>query len=151
MFTYCKIPKKSPKADIIQRPYSRGIFLEGDIFGGAYLSRSTGLALKLKVNLQFLLCFTLYLNATFQVQASGWGLYLEGWSNGGFFTFPLWGAYILRGLYMEGLIFGILQYISLTSKLCTHIHVTYLWTYEYKLRCNFNLGSLLLVLQNCMF
>ena len=66
VFTYCKIPKISPKADIIQRPYSRGIFLEGVIFGGAYLSRSTGLALKLKVNLQFLLC-----NATFQVQASG--------------------------------------------------------------------------------
>ena len=35
---------------------------------------------------------------------------LEGQSNGGFFALPVWGAYIWRGLYMEGLIFGILRY-----------------------------------------
>ena len=38
------------------------------------------------------------------------GLYLEGQSNGGVFTLWVWGAYIWRGLYMEGLIFGILRY-----------------------------------------
>ena len=38
------------------------------------------------------------------------GLYLEGRFNGGFFALPVWGAYIWRGLYMEGLIFGILRY-----------------------------------------
>ena len=44
------------------------------IFGGAYLgweiwvSKSNGLALYLEVNLPFLLCFTLYLRAIFQVQ-----------------------------------------------------------------------------------
>ena len=54
-------------------------------------------------------CFTLYLRAIFQVQAPG-GLYLEGRFNGGFFASPVWGAYIWRGLYMEGLIFGILRY-----------------------------------------
>ena len=45
----------------------------------------------------------------FQVQAppGGGGLYLEGLLNGGFFALPVWGAYIWRGLYMEGLIFGI--------------------------------------------
>ena len=53
-----------------------------------------------------LLCFTLYLRAIFQVQAPG-GLYLEGRFNGGFFALRVWGAYIWRGLYMEGLIFGI--------------------------------------------
>ena len=53
--------------------------------------------------------FTLYLRAIFQVQAPG-GLYLEGRFNGGFFALPVWGAYIWRGLYMEGLIFGILRY-----------------------------------------
>ena len=37
------------------------------------------------------------------------GLYLEGRFNGGFFALPVWGAYIWRGLYMEGRIFGILQ------------------------------------------
>ena len=59
--------------------------------------------------LPFLLCLTLYLRAIFQVQAPR-GLYLEGRFNGGFFTLPVWGAYIWRGLYMEGLFFGILRY-----------------------------------------
>ena len=39
------------------------------------------------------------------------GPYLEGQSNGGLFALPVWGAYIWRGLYMEGLIFGILRYL----------------------------------------
>ena len=30
--------------------------------------------------------------------------------SGGFFALRVWGAYIWRGLYMEGLIFGILRY-----------------------------------------
>ena len=37
------------------------------------------------------------------------GLYLEGRFNGSFFALPVWEAYILRGLYMEGLTFGILR------------------------------------------
>ena len=88
--------------------------MEGLIFGGAYLrreicvSKSIGLALLLEQNLPFLLCFTLHLRAIFQVQAPG-GVYLEGRFNGGFFALSVWGAYIWRGLYMEGLIFGILQ------------------------------------------
>ena len=41
------------------------------------------------------------------------GLYLDGLFNGGFFALPDWGAYIWRGLYMEGLIFGILRYFRL--------------------------------------
>ena len=94
---YRKIPKISPWAYIFQRPFLRGLFLEGLIFGGAYLrkeicvSKSIGLALWLEVNLPR-------------------GLYLEGQFNGGFFKLPDWGAYIWRGLYMEGLIFGILRY-----------------------------------------
>ena len=61
------------------------------------------------------LCFTLYLRAIFHVQAHG-GLYLEGRFNGGFFALLDWGAYILRGLYMEGLIFGILRYLNKRNK-----------------------------------
>ena len=38
------------------------------------------------------------------------GLYSEGLFNGGVFALPVWGAYIWRGLYMEGLCFGILRY-----------------------------------------
>ena len=47
----------------------------GLVFGGAYLrreicvSKSIGLVLYLEVNVPFLLCFTLYLRAIFQVQA----------------------------------------------------------------------------------
>ena len=37
---------------------------------------------------------------------------LEGRFNGGFFALRVWGAYIWRGLYMEGLIFGILRYFT---------------------------------------
>ena len=51
-------------------------------------------------NLPFLLCFTLYLRAIFQVQAPG-GLYLEGRFNGGFFALLVWGAYTWRGLFSE--------------------------------------------------
>jgi len=39
------------------------------------------------------------------------GLCLEGRFNGGFFALRVWGAYIWRGLYVEGLIFRILRYI----------------------------------------
>ena len=53
--------------------------------------------------------FALYLRAIFQVQASRGGLDLEGRFNGGYSALPVWGAYIWRGSYMEGLIFGILQ------------------------------------------
>ena len=35
---------------------------------------------------------------------------MEGRFNGGFFALPLWGAYLWRGLYTEGHIFGILRY-----------------------------------------
>ena len=52
--------------------------------------------------------FYFVFEGNFQVQAPG-GLYLEGRFNGGFFALPVWGAYIWRGLYMEGLIFGILR------------------------------------------
>ena len=80
---YRKILKISPGAYIFQRPFLRGLFLEGLIFGGAYLrreicvSKSIGLALQLEVNLPFLLCFTLYLRVMFQVQAPG-GLIFGG-------------------------------------------------------------------------
>ena len=76
------------------------------MYGGAYLrreisvSKSIGLALKLEVNLPFLLCFTSYLRATFQVQAhgGGGGSYFEGRFNGGFSRL---GAYIWRGFFSE--------------------------------------------------
>ena len=89
----------------------KGLFLEVLIFEGAYLwreicvSKSIGLALQLEVNLPFLLCFTSYLRAISN-------LYLEGRFNGGFFALRVSGAYIWKGLYMEGLIFGLLWYTA---------------------------------------
>ena len=72
---YRKIPKISPGAYIFQRPCLRGLFLEGLIFGGAYLrreicvSKSIGLAFSGKEIYHF--CFVLY---------------SEGRFNGGFFA-----------------------------------------------------------------
>ena len=39
LVVYSKIPKIRPGAYIFQRPFLRGLFLEGLIFGGAYLRR----------------------------------------------------------------------------------------------------------------
>ena len=80
--TYRKIPKISPGAVY----FSKALF-EGPIFGGAYIQRglSTEGNLRFKIDwaslvvgskfttpdLLFLLCFTLYLRAIFQVQALG--------------------------------------------------------------------------------
>ena len=76
-----KLKKISPGAYIFQRPFLRGVFLEGLIYGGKFTFQNLiGLALQFVVNLSFLLCFTLYMRAIFQVQALGGqgGLYLEG-------------------------------------------------------------------------
>ena len=55
----------------------------------------------MEVNLPFLLCFTLYLRAIFQVQVPEGDLYLEGRFYGGFFQLPVLGAYTLRSLSSE--------------------------------------------------
>ena len=77
LVSYRKIPKISPGAYVFQRPFLRGLFLEGLIFGGAYLrreicvSKSNGLALYLEINLPFLLCFTLYLRENSKYKPPG--------------------------------------------------------------------------------
>ena len=109
---YRKIPKISPGAYIFQRPFLRSLFLEGLIYGAGNLRLKidwASLIVGSKFTVFALFNFTLYLRGIFQLQALG-GLYLEGRFYGGFFTLPVWGAYIWRGLYMEGLIFGILRY-----------------------------------------
>ena len=93
--------------DSVNKP--RGLFLEGLIFGGAYLrreiyvSKSIGLALKLKLNLPFLLCLLCIWGQFSKYKPPG-GLYLEGRFNGGFFALPVCGGG--GGLYLEGLIHG---------------------------------------------
>ena len=49
--------------------------------------------------------FYFVFEGNFQVQSPS-SLYLEGEFNRGFFVLRVWGAYIWRGLYMEGLIWN---------------------------------------------
>ena len=49
--------------------------------------------------------FYFVFEGNFQVQAPPGGLYLEGRFNGGFLRYEFGGAYIWRGLYMEGVYF----------------------------------------------
>ena len=63
------------------RKYFSKVHFGGLIFSGAYLRKevcvSESISLIMEVNLAFLLCFTLYLRAIFQVQAP-WGLIFGG-------------------------------------------------------------------------
>ena len=100
--------------------FSKALF-EGLIFGGAYIRRglSTEGNLRFRIDWASLIVgskFTVFALFYFvfegnfpSIKPLG-GLYLEGRFIGWFFELPVWGAYIWRGLYMEGPIFGILRY-----------------------------------------
>ena len=103
--------------------FSKALF-EGLIFGGAYIWRglSTEGNLCFKIDWASLIVgskFTIFalfyfvFEGNFPSTSPHGGLYLEGRFNGGFFALSVWGAYIWRGLYLEGLIFGILLYVSI--------------------------------------
>ena len=99
---YRKIPKISPGAYIFQRPFWRGLFLEGPIFGGAYVlreicvSKSIGLACSGKDVFVVLLCN----RGQFPSTSPPGGLYSEGRFNGGFFALQFWGL-IFGGAYFR--------------------------------------------------
>ena len=104
------MPKISPEAYIFQRPFLRGLFLEGLIFGGAYVrreicvSKSIGLACSGKEIYHF--CFVLLcIRGQILSTSPPGGLYLEGRFNRGFFALQYWGAYIWRGLIHGGAYF----------------------------------------------
>ena len=85
---YRKIPKISPGAYIFQRPFLRGLFLEGLIFGGAYVrkkicvSKSIGLACSGKEI--YLFCFVLLcIRGQIPNTRPPGGLYSEGLIHGG--------------------------------------------------------------------
>ena len=103
--------------------------MEGLIFGGAYVrkeicvSKSIGLACSGKEIYHF--CFVLLcIRGQIPSTSPPGGLYSEGRFNVGFFALRFWGDYIWRGLYMEGLIFGILRYFTgpVVQKLDNAIH-----------------------------
>ena len=99
---YRKIPKISPRAYIFQRPFLRGIFLEGLTHGGkfAFLNR---LRQPYSCKEIYRFCFV-FLCSKYKPQG---GLYLEGRFNGGFFALRVWGAYTWRSLFSE--FYGILR------------------------------------------
>ena len=80
---YCKIPKISPGAYIFQRPFLRGLFLEGLIFGGAYVRRKFAVSKSIELTrsgkeiYHFFLYFTLYSTANSNYKPPG-GLIFGG-------------------------------------------------------------------------
>ena len=81
------------------------------MYGGNLLFKIDWASLSWEGNLPFLLCLTLYSRANSKYKPPG-GLYSEGRFIGGFFVLRFSGAHIWRGLFMEGLIFGILRYAT---------------------------------------
>ena len=104
---YRKIPKISPGAYIFQRPFLRGLFLEGLIFVGAYVrreicvSKSIWLAFFLEGNLPVFLFYFVF-EGNFQVQAPpGRGAYIwRGDSKEGFLRYEF-GGLIHGGAYFR--------------------------------------------------
>ena len=86
--------------------------MERLIFGGPVDWASLIAGSKFTVFVLFYFAFEGNFPSTNPRRGGGEGLYLEGRFNGGFFALPVSGAYIWRGLYMQGLIFGILRYFS---------------------------------------
>ena len=102
--SYRKIQKISPVPYIFQRPFLRGLFLEGLIFGEAYLRRG----LFTEGDLSFKIDWTnLIVGSKFTVSTLSYFV-----SEGNFLSTRPRGAYIWSGLYMEGLIFEILRYLK---------------------------------------
>ena len=100
-----KIPKISPGGCIFQRPFLRGLFLEGPIFGGPYVrreicvSKSIGLACGGKAIYHF--CFVLLCNRG-QIPSTSplGGLYSEGRFNREFLHYDF-GGLIHGGAYFR--------------------------------------------------
>ena len=82
--------------------------MEGLIYGGKFAFQNRFASLIVGRKFTVFALFYFVFEGNFQVQVPG-GLYLDGRFNDGFFAFGVWGAYIWSGLYMEGLIFKILQ------------------------------------------
>ena len=89
-------------------PFWRGLSTEGNLrFKVDWASHITG------SKFTFFPLFYFVFEGNFP-STSPQGAYIwRGNLTDGFFALPVWGAYISRGLYMEGLIFGILRYVKI--------------------------------------
>ena len=144
IFNYRKIPNTSPETNIFHRPFLRGLFLEGFIFGGAYLrreicvSKSIGLACSGKEIYHFALFYFVF-EGKFQVQAPGGAYIRRGGLTEGFLSYDFGGLIFSRGLYMEGLIFGILLYVVKSSPNKVFVY----FCIKNKLQCVYNIVNTL--------
>ena len=81
MVGFRKIPKRSPGAYIFQRPFLRGLFLKGLVFGGAYLWREINCA-SLRVGRKFTVFALFYFVfggiSKYKLRVGGGGLIFEG-------------------------------------------------------------------------
>ena len=91
--------------------------MEGLIFGGAFVRREICVSKSIKLacsgrkfTIFALFCFVF--EGKFQVQAPPGAYIRRGDCTEGFLRYDFGGAYIWRGLYMEGLIFGISRYLK---------------------------------------
>ena len=106
---YLKIPKISPGAYIFQRPFLRGLFVEGLIYGGKFAFQNRlGQPYSWKEICRF--CFVLLCIGGQFSKYKPPGAYIwrgdltEGWGGGGLI---FGGAYTWRGLFSE--FYGILS------------------------------------------
>ena len=117
---YCKILKISLGAYIFQRPFLRGLFLKGLMFGGAYLRREICVSKPIGLALQFkeiyrVFCFTLYLRAISKDKPPE-GAYIwrgdlrEVFGRYEFGGLVFGGAYTWRGLFSE--FYGMSYYVN---------------------------------------
>ena len=92
----------------------------------AFQNRLSWLVVGRKFAIFALFCFVF--EGKFQVQAPRRAYIRRGGLTEGFLRYEFGGAYIWRGLYMEGLIFGILRYLTMQLELHYLLNVHYDFT-----------------------
>ena len=98
--------------------FLRGLYLEGLIYGGKFAFQIDRANLTDGRKFTVFALFYLVFQGNFQVQAP-WGAYIwRGDLTDGFLRYKFGGPIFGRGLYMEGLIFGILWYFGVVQMLC---------------------------------
>ena len=91
LLKYSKIPKISPGAYIFQRPFLRGLYSEGLMYGGkfAFQNRLGQLVVGRKFTIFALFYFVFGANSVYKPR--GGDLYSEGQFNGGFLRYDFEG------------------------------------------------------------
>ena len=122
LLKYRKIPKISPGAYIFQRLFLRGLYSEGLIYGGKFAFQNRlGKSIVGRKFTVFALFYFVFEGNFPSTSPQGAYIWRDDLTEG---FLQVCGAYIWRGLYMEGLIFGILQYVIGTINLRLNQYLT---------------------------